>query len=316
MTLGGEPLRLELGGLRFVVRCASAPIQADLDAPYRPFVQVNRARADCNSCLQPDGDIDDIEVDVRLQRPPTLSGATPLFETGQPWGMRADGDRRMLYRQAPRETTPYVMATFQLGVDRVTMWLDPTAWPPDADRLDVPCPLRYPFDQILLMYALARVRGLLVHATGVVLEERALVCCGVSGAGKSTLARQFLSAGVGELLCDDRMIMRRREDGLLAYGTPWPSDARVAVNASAPLEALLFLRQGARNRITELPPGDALHRLLPVASIPWFDADVVSTSLGICDEIIAAVPAFELQFRPEPAAAELVRDFVASGALA
>lgn len=292
---------------------------ADLDAAYLPFVTPARQGPDVPSLDVPSLDVPcrdmpcpnmwrDVPVDVLLERAPVFDGATPLFETGHAWTMHARGRERFFFHQGPRRDTPLWTAGFPLGVERVTVWCDPEAWRPAADGAGVSSPLRYPLDQILVMYSLARLGGLLVHATGVVVEGRALVCCGVSGAGKSTLARLLAAAGEGDLLSDDRVIIRRDSGRrvLRAHGTPWPGDARVAVNGSAPLGALVFLRHGPENRITPLSPTGALHRLLPVASIPWFDADVLPAALAVCDELVGAVPAFELEFRPEPAAAEMV----------
>ncbi|HMK91509.1 MAG TPA: hypothetical protein VK576_00780, partial [Thermoleophilia bacterium] len=137
---------------------------------------------------------------------------------------------------------------------------------------------------------------------------------GVSGAGKSTLARQFLGTGTDLLLSDDRIILRRSPQGWTAHGTPWAGDAGVAVNAGVPLRALLFLRQSDRNHVTPLAASEALHRLLRVTSIPWFDAAVLPTALDLCDELIGATPSFEFEFLPEPAAAETLRAFAASEA--
>lgn len=353
MTPDHRPLRMELGGLGFLVRCATAPVAADLDDPYLPFVfraedavpapaggarpSGDDVRPREGAARPPAGDVrppaDDVVVDVRLEPAPSSAGTLPLFQTGHAWTMRARDRERFLFHQGPAREAPLWTAGFPVEAESAVVWCDPAEWGPRADDGAVSSPLRYPLDQILLMYALAARGGILVHATGVVVEGRAVACCGVSGAGKSTLARLLAETGAGGLLSDDRVILRRgslrplgerghrpaAEGGspaasLLAYGTPWPGDARVAVNGSAPLGALLFLRHGPENRVTPLSASGALHRLLPVASVPWFDAEVLSSALGVCEDVVGAVPAFELEFRPEPAAADLVRGLLRVGA--
>jgi hypothetical protein len=327
MTARAGSLRLELGGLGFRVWCASAPVLADLEPPYLPFVStaVTDPGPDVVSRSADRGA--EIEMEVRVAPVPGFDDASPLFETGRAWTMRTRQDTRIVAQRSLAGDSPLWAASFALGVPHVTSWSDLEGTTASAADSGVSCLLRYPLDQILLMYALIPAGGLLLHATGVVVEGRALVCCGVSGAGKSTLARQFLAAGVGDLLSDDRVVVRPAGEaptasgpaasglaagGLHAFGTPWPGDARIAVNDHAPFGALVFLRHGTANRVSELSPADALHRLLQVASIPWFDAPVMSESLGVCEAIVGAVRAYELEFRPEPAAAECLAAFAAS----
>jgi hypothetical protein len=162
-------------------------------------------------------------------------------------------------------------------------------------------PFRYPLDQMRLMYLLARHQGFVVHAAGAVLAGRGILLAGRSGAGKSTLTRLLQAAGAHALLSDDRVIVRGDGPDWWAYGTPWPGDARVANNERAPLRALCFLQQSATDALVPVSPAEAVHRLLAVASIPWFDAAAFPQVLAACEQAVKAVPAFDLCFRPTPA---------------
>jgi len=113
------------------------------------------------------------------------------------------------------------------------------------------------------------------------------------------------------MLSDDRMIVRKIDGNFKAYGTPWPGDAGIAVNKSVPLRAMLFLHRGKQNEIRELTPQQALEQLLPVASIPWYDRDVLPDILDFCDDLITNVPSYELHFRPEPGVVDLLASFAA-----
>jgi len=171
-------------------------------------------------------------------------------------------------------------------------------------------PVCYPLDQILLVYLLAGSGGLLVHAAGAILDDVAVVFPGHSGAGKTTLARVLLCEENVRLLSDDRVVVRRLADGFHAYGTPWPGEAGVARNLGAPLAALLFLAHGAENRIVPMSPQEALRRLLQVASIPWYNEKLVGPLLGLCEELLTEVPAYQLCFTPGESPAPTVRGFV------
>jgi serine kinase of HPr protein (carbohydrate metabolism regulator) len=64
-----------------------------------------------------------------------------------------------------------------------------------------------------------------VHASCVLLGEAAILIRGASGSGKSTLARRLLDHAdtrgrFGRLVCDDRVVLSRRHDRVLAEAVP------------------------------------------------------------------------------------------------
>ena len=56
---------------------------------------------------------------------------------------------------------------------------------------------------------------LAVHATCVAVNGKGVLIVGASGSGKSTLALQMLAMGA-ELVADDQVILRLREQGIWA----------------------------------------------------------------------------------------------------
>jgi hypothetical protein len=184
------------------------------------------------------------------------------------------------------------------------------------------CPVRYPLDLLLLMNHLASSGGVIVHGAGMVIRERAVVCLGESGAGKSTLSQLFMDEGLGDsLLSDDRVILRRsvskdqatasagrgqrvEDEEIGAWGTPWPGDAGVARNASAPLGALLFLVKATTNELRPLSPRVAARRLMPVVTCPWYDPDRLPGVLETCSHVVENTPCFELLFRADAGVVE------------
>jgi serine kinase of HPr protein (carbohydrate metabolism regulator) len=162
------------------------------------------------------------------------------------------------------------------------------------------------------MYILARKGGAIVHAAGASICGQGMLFAGPSSAGKTTLSGLLAGQEHIELLSDDRMVVRRMGDQYLAFGTPWPGEAGVAVNQGVPLSALFFIYHGTDNRIREIPAQVALERLLPVASIPWFDRDVLPTALSFCDDLLSHIRAYELHFERSSTVADTLREFVAA----
>jgi hypothetical protein len=161
--------------------------------------------------------------------------------------------------------------------------------------------VQYPLDQILLTTLLASEGALLLHACGGMTPAGGVAFAGVSGAGKSTLSRLLADSPGMRFFSDDRIFVRRQRHNdarFQLHGTPWAGDAHMARNEHAPLAALCFLTQATSTRLQDLIPADALQRLLPITTLPWFDARAIGRALDACEQLIANVPCYELLFAP------------------
>lgn len=99
----------------------------------------------------------------------------------------------------------------------------------------------------------------------------------------------------------------------MAYGTPWSGTQKGAANICAPLSGMFFIVQGSANRISRIEPKDALIRLLPAVTIPYYDRDSVSPVLTFCETLVNKVPAYEFVFRPEVEAVKLFKSMFQQG---
>jgi len=153
----------------------------------------------------------------------------------------------------------------------------------------------FPTDQILLARVLADRGGCFLHSAGVVLENKGLLFVGHSDAGKSTIASML--KGKAEILCDDRIIVRDKPEGLRIYGTWSHGDvAEVSAN-SAPLSALLFLNKAERNLVTPIKDkGEKFKKLLPYLIKPLETRDWWERMLDLTQRIAASVPFYFLEF--------------------
>jgi hypothetical protein len=159
--------------------------------------------------------------------------------------------------------------------------------------------VQYPLDQLLMIHvAAARSAAVLLHAAGANIDGNGVLFAGQSGAGKSTVSRLLGNGGSARFLSDDRIMLRRFGGKLSMYGTPWPGDAGVAINESVPLKAICFLRHADETSLRPLKPEQVLQRLLPVASIPWYESELAGNALNLCEFLIEHYPAYELSFRP------------------
>jgi hypothetical protein len=162
--------------------------------------------------------------------------------------------------------------------------------------------------RILHSLILAQRGGFLLHAASAICDGRAYLFSGVSGAGKTTMTR--LAPADITLLTDEISYLRPSADGYAAYGTPFAGElARSGENCSAPVAALFFLEQGPENRVDDLPPAEAVRRLM--RNILFFAEDrlLVEKLLATACDFVTRVPIRRLTFYPDTRVWDLVRNF-------
>jgi hypothetical protein len=155
---------------------------------------------------------------------------------------------------------------------------------------------------------LAAGRGLEVHACGFVDHRgNGHLLLGQSGAGKTTMARLLESLPGVTILSDDRIVLRKKGEQYLIYGTPWHGEARFSSPASARLSRMLLLRHGPKNELASVRQTNAAARLFACSFVPFYDPGGLDFSLCFCDEVTKAVPCFEFRFVPNESAVEFLR---------
>ncbi|MEW6333586.1 MAG: radical SAM protein [Thermodesulfobacteriota bacterium] len=153
----------------------------------------------------------------------------------------------------------------------------------------------FPSDQILLARALADRQACFIHAAGLAIGGKGFLLVGHSGAGKTTAAR--LLREQGEILCDDRIIVRRHPEGLRIHGSWSHGDLSDVSPGSAPLSAILFLEKADENRLIPVTRGIATARLLAQHVVkPLVTADWWKKILELIAHAAQEVPAYRLRF--------------------
>ncbi len=250
-----------------------------------------------------------ISLRIKNDQWPEYRHLEKIFDTQDSWSVHRDEKNYWLGLAPDREKNPLWVARFDRGARRVDLYCQ--AGPRQANgKRTMDLPLVYPLDQLLLMYYFSGRQGLLAHTAGLVLKGKAFLFCGASGAGKSTISELLVRAKVGKVLSDERMIVREIAGQMIAFGTPWAGTAGIARAGRAPLSGVFFLKHGKKNRIEKLDASTAADRLLPMASIPWYDPDTAAPIITFAKRIFAGVPAWEFSFTPDSSAIDFFREFI------
>jgi len=150
-------------------------------------------------------------------------------------------------------------------------------------------------DQILIARVLADRQGFYLHASGIIFNGEGLLFIGHSGAGKSTMLK--ILRDEGEILCDDRMIIRKHSDEYRIHGTWSHGELPDVSPASAPLKGIFYLEQAEENNITPIEDRqERLSRILSYIIKPLQTADWWEKIIDVVGSVAAQVPAYHLKF--------------------
>jgi len=235
------------------------------------------------------------------------------FDAADMWSLFREGDSRYVVHTGWGIESPMWTAEFHTDISSITVHCGDVLLTGNGSGGSVSNPVRYPLDQILLTWVMGaedRVRGVLVHCAGMICDGRMWLLAGKSRAGKSTVSRLLKGFGGVELISDDRIVIRKPGGEFRGYGTPWPGEAKIAVNRSAPLAGILFLDQSPDNRISEISATEAFERMMPVTSVPWYEGTLFPAVMDFCGEVAQSLPVYRLEFRPDAAAADMIVKFM------
>ena len=170
--------------------------------------------------------------------------------------------------------------------------------------------LTYPLAEILMIKLLSQQRGILVHACGIAYHGKGFLFLGSSGAGKSTIANLWSRKDDTDILSDDRIIIRNKDDSFFIYGTPWHGQACYGCPEKASLGKIFFLRQACRNYTKKLSVLDATCRLMVTSFAPFWNTEEVGFTLDFISRLAGHIPCFELGFVPNTSVIEYLNDFL------
>lgn len=163
--------------------------------------------------------------------------------------------------------------------------------------------LRIVFAQAILPY-----EAISLHSSVVVNEGRAFLFMGKSGTGKSTHSALWLRHIEGtELLNDDNPVVRLVGGKAMAYGSPWSGKTPCYRNESAPVAAMVRLKQGPRNRFEPLEDIAAFGALLPGCSVLRQDGRLHDMLCMTLTALIETVCVGGMECLPDKEAAEVCR---------
>lgn len=147
--------------------------------------------------------------------------------------------------------------------------------------------------------------GFMLHASGVVYQDKAYLFSAPSGTGKSThttIWRRAFGEDKTYIINDDKPVIRMVGGKVMVFGTPWSGKTDQNKNKAVPLQGVCFLERAAENRIEVMPTREAVHRILDQTIRPT-DTEHMSILLDLLDRLLKDIKVYKLYCNMENEAA-------------
>ena len=159
--------------------------------------------------------------------------------------------------------------------------------------------LNYPLDQVIFINRLPRCGAVLLHASGILHNEKVYLFCGRSDIGKTTMARIWRDAGA-TLLNDDRMLVWVENGTIMASPSPWHGEDPEINLATAPVAGIYHLHQTSQHELKSLDAIKSLSALTATAVLPFYLKENLDHGLDVLQTVAENVSSYRLGFQPTP----------------
>lgn len=150
------------------------------------------------------------------------------------------------------------------------------------------------------MIMLIRNGGLILHSSGVSINDKGFIFCGKSGSGKTTISNLFIKSGHATLLTDEALILRKHNNSIKIYGSPWKgSGDNIYCNTSSVLNHIYFIYHGKENNCIDISKREAISILMKQAFPYFWDKKLMLKSFSLVTEITNTIPSSSLYFLPD-----------------
>ena len=152
--------------------------------------------------------------------------------------------------------------------------------------------------------------GLILHASYIIWNGRAILFTAPSGTGKSTQSELWEEAKKAEIVNGDRAVLREKDGGMWAYSLPFAGSSGICVNKSAPVRVVVVLAQAAENSVYELTPAEAIKHLYSQCALNRWNREEVEAVLGVLAKMVRKIRVVKLDCLPDHSAVEILSDYL------
>ena len=157
---------------------------------------------------------------------------------------------------------------------------------------------------------LARLSTVNLHSSLIFHDEEAILFTAPSGTGKSTQANLWEQYRNARQINGDRSLIRKIHGQWTAFGSPFAGTSGIYRNESAPIKAIVILRQGKENHVKWISPSAAFRYLYQETVIPRWNDKAHIQIMDILNAMVEDLPICCFQCTPDESAVEVLDRFL------
>lgn len=152
--------------------------------------------------------------------------------------------------------------------------------------------------------------GFFLHASLICWKGKGILFSAPSGTGKSTQAKLWERYEGAEIINGDRAVIRKREDGYWAYGSPYAGTSEIFKNEKVKIEAIFLLKQASYNKISVPEVKEIFKRIYMETTLHPSDAEYMNKMINVLADAVWMIPIYQLECTPTKEAVDIVRAFL------
>lgn len=163
-----------------------------------------------------------------------------------------------------------------------------------------------------LEHMLTALGAISLHSSFITSDGQAILFSAPSGTGKSTQAALWEQYAGAEQINGDRSVIRCVDGVWTAFGFPFAGSSGIYKNRSAPIRAIVVLRQAPENTIAHLGASEAFRLLYSETAIQRWNTQGHAAAVDLLIRLSAAVPVYRLCCTPDERAVTLLQKTLVS----
>lgn len=149
---------------------------------------------------------------------------------------------------------------------------------------------------------LAKENAIIIHASYIEYEGRAILFTAPSGTGKSTQADLWKELRGASILNGDRAAIKHQDGKMYACGVPFAGSSDICENATLPLAAVVCLGQAEQTTIRKLKGFEAFRNLYEGCGVITWEEKHVEFVSEFIERLLKDVPIYCLNCTPDESA--------------
>lgn len=159
-------------------------------------------------------------------------------------------------------------------------------------------------DSIMLEHLITLKQGVLLHASFIKWDGRAVLFTAPSGVGKSTQARLWCESENAILVNGDKAAVFKDQ----ICGVPFSGSSGVQLNESAPPCAIVYLTQAKENTIKRLYGREAFVRIWEGCVVNLWNEKDTDIAIKTVNDIISNIPVYQLACTKDGSSVQFLKE--------